>query len=63
MSKKKTAPLPAFPEVVFVRLEDDGDGTSFLVANESSDTAEHDELVARYTLVNVAKMRVTRELV
>lgn len=62
MAKKRDMAEP-FPTSIFVSLEDDGDGSTFLVASGDFDGLDHDVTVGIYQLVEVKTVSVKRELV
>lgn len=52
-----------FAAQVLVTRDADGDGGTFLIAHDAPDTIEHGQKVAVYGLVEIATMKVTREIV
>ena len=59
LKAKHEKPLP---KSVYVCWEDDGDGSSFLVAHESTDVIEQDVRVGLYQLHETRTKRVTHSL-
>lgn len=52
-----------FPKQIYVKREEDTDGSSYLLADETPDTIEDGEKVAIYELREVQTKRVTHTLI